>query len=83
MPRIEKLKASSNSSRPVSPRPARKAGIRQVAATMLWGLCMIGKKDTWERDGATVTLPQVVIGAAVATVVVISILLLLVRFAAG
>ena len=44
---------------------------------------MIGKKGTWERDGATVTLPQVVIGAVIATVVVIGILLLLVRFATG
>lgn len=83
MPCIENLKTSSDSSHPVSSCPARKAGIRQVMATMLWGLCMIGKKGTWERDGATVTLPQVVIGAVIATVVVIGILLLLVRFAAG
>lgn len=80
---IEHLKTSPPPSRPVSPHSPRKAGIRQVAATLFWGLCMIGKKGTWERDGATVTLPQVVIGAVVATVVVIGILLLLVRYAAG
>ena len=48
-------------------------------ATMVWGLLMIGKKGTWERDGATVTLRQVVLGALVMTIVVIGILLLLVR----
>ncbi len=61
----------------------RKAGVRQVIATMLWGMCMIGKKGTWERDGATVTLPQVVIGAVIAAIVVIAALVLLARFATG
>lgn len=59
----------------------KKAGLRQVMATMFWGLCMIGKKGTWERDGATVTLIQVVLGAAVMTLLVIGLLLLLVRIA--
>ncbi len=61
----------------------RKAGTRQVVATLLWGMCMIGKKGTWERDGATVTLPQIVVGAVIATIVVIAVLVLLVRFATG
>ncbi len=61
----------------------RKAGARQVVATLLWGMCMIGKKGTWERDGAIVTLPQIVVGAVIATIVVIATLLLLVRFATG
>ncbi len=52
-------------------------------ATMFWGLLMIGKKGTWERDGATVTLPQVIVGALVMTLLVIAILVLLVRFAVG
>jgi len=60
---------------------ARKAGWRQVMATMFWGLLMIGKPGTWERDGATVTLRQVVLGALVMTLLVIAILVLLVRFA--
>ena len=64
-----------------TPRPAKKAGWRQVAATMFWALCMIGKKGTWERDGATLTTGQVIIGALVMTAVVIGILVLLVRFA--
>jgi len=63
------------------PPLAKKAGLRQVAATVFWGLMMVGKKGTWERDGATVTLRQVVLGAAVMTVLVIALLLLLVRFA--
>lgn len=60
---------------------AKKAGIRQIIATMFWGLCMIGKKGTWERDGATLTMRQVVIGALIMTVIVIGMLVLLVRFA--
>ena len=66
---------------PADPPVAKKAGLRQVIATLFWGLLMIGKKGTWERDGVTVTLRQVVLGAAVMTVVVIALLLLLVRFA--
>ena len=61
--------------------PAKKAGWRQVAATMFWALCMIGKKGTWERDGVTLTSGQVITGALVMTVVVIGILVLLVKFA--
>jgi len=61
--------------------PPKKAGLAQVAATMFWALCMIGKKDTWERDGATLTMGQVIIGALVMTVVVIGILVLLVKLA--
>ncbi len=48
---------------------------------MFWALCMIGKKGTWERDGATLTPRQVVVGALVMTLIVIGILLLLVRLA--
>lgn len=65
---------------PAPPAPA-KAGLRQVIATMFWGLCMIGRKGTWERDGATLTPGQVIIGALVTTLVVIGVLLLLVRMA--
>lgn len=61
--------------------PPKKAGIAQVAATMFWALCMIGKKGTWERDGATLTMGQVIIGALVMTAIVIGLLVLLVRFA--
>lgn len=50
---------------------------------MFWGLCMIGKKGTWERDGVTLTPLQVVAGALVTTLVVIGLLLLLVRMAVG
>jgi len=59
----------------------KNAGLLQVAATMFWGLCMIGKKGTWELDGAVVTLRQVVIGAVITTLIVIALLVLLVRIA--
>ena len=59
----------------------KKAGWRQVMATMFWGLMMIGKKGTWERDGATLSLRQVIVGALIMTVIVIGILILLVKFA--
>lgn len=61
------------------PRP--RAGMRQVAATMFWGLLMIGKKGTWERDGATPSARQLLAGAAITTLLVILILLALVRYA--
>ncbi|MEQ1774058.1 MAG: DUF2970 domain-containing protein [Burkholderiales bacterium] len=63
-----------------SVEPAKKASLRQVAATMFWGMCMIGKKGTWERDGARISLPQVIIGALIAGCVVVALLLLLARF---
>ena len=54
-----------------------------MAATIFFGLLMIGKKDTWEKDGATVTLPQVVIGAVVGFALVVGALVLLVKLATG
>lgn len=48
---------------------------------MFWGLMMIGKKGTWERDGATLSMRQVIVGALIMTAIVIAILLLLVKFA--
>lgn len=48
---------------------------------MLWALFMIGKKGTWEKDGATITMAQAIVGALVAAIVVILILASLVFFA--
>lgn len=59
----------------------RKAGPLQVAATIFWALFAIGKKDTWRKDGATVTLFQVVAGALIGLIVVVALLVLLVRCA--
>ena len=61
--------------------PSKRATLWQVAVTMFWGLCMIGKKGTWERDGVKISLPQVIIGAVVAGCVVVTLLVLLARFA--
>jgi hypothetical protein len=58
-----------------------KAGPLQVAATIFWALFAIGKKDTWRKDGATVTLFQVVVGAFVGLLIVVALLVLLVRCA--
>lgn len=67
---------------PPEPEAAgKKAGWSQVMATMFWGLMMIGKKGTWERDGATLSMRQVIVGALIMTAIVIAILLLLVKFA--
>jgi len=56
-----------------SPRK-KKAGWGQVAATIFFGLLMIGRKGTWHRDGATVTFAQVVVGAFVGLAVVVVLL---------
>jgi hypothetical protein len=61
--------------------PPRKASWVKVASTMFWALFMIGKKGTWERDGATNSLGQAVVGAIVAGILVVSILVGLVMFA--
>jgi hypothetical protein len=59
----------------------KKASFGQVAATMFWALCMIGKKGTWERDGVKISMKQAVIGALIAGCVVIAVLKLLVKLA--
>jgi hypothetical protein len=61
--------------------PVKKATLGQIASTMFWAMCMIGKKGTWERDGAKISLPQAVVGAVIAGVIVVGILILLARFA--
>lgn len=59
----------------------KKASFAQVASTMFWALCMIGKKGTWERDGVEISLKQAVIGAVIAGFVVVALLKLLVKIA--
>ncbi len=61
--------------------PEKKASIGQVAATLFWAMCMIGKKGTWERDGVKITLGQAVVGGVIAGIVVIVALVMLVRLA--
>jgi hypothetical protein len=57
----------------------RKASLKQVVLTIVFGLFAIGKKNTWQKDGATITLKQAVIGALVGGVVLVSLLILLVN----
>jgi hypothetical protein len=59
----------------------RRAGIRQVAATIFFALFAIGKKNTWQKDGATVTLGQIVIGAIIGFAVLLAVLIGLVTLA--
>lgn len=63
--------------------PEKKASIGQVAATLFWAMCMIGKKGTWERDGVKITLGQAVVGGVIAGIVVIVALVMLVRLASS
>jgi len=56
----------------------KKASIRQVAATIFFALFAIGKKNTWHKDGATVSLFQIVVGALIGFVVVVGLLITLV-----
>ena len=60
-----------------APAPPR-ASWRQVARTMFWGVFMVGRKATMEKDGARMTFAQVVVGAVAALFVVLAVLALLV-----
>ena len=62
-------------------RTPRKAGPLQVAATMFWGLFAIGRKGTWQKEGATITLFQAVVGALAGMVVIVALLIALVLLA--
>jgi len=61
--------------------PQKKADIGQVAATMFFALIAIGRKNTWHKDGATVSFAQVVVGAFAGLLVLIALLACLVFFA--
>jgi Protein of unknown function (DUF2970) len=61
--------------------PPKKASLRQVITTMLFALIAIGRKDTWHKDGATVSFAQVVVGAFIGLAVLIALLVSLVWLA--
>ena len=61
--------------------PQRKASPGQVAATMFFALIAIGRKNTWHKDGATVSFAQVVVGAFAGLLVLIVLLTSLVLLA--
>jgi hypothetical protein len=60
--------------------PERKAGLLQVFVTIFCALFAIGKKNTWQKDGATVSLAQIVVGAFVGMAVLVALLIWLVGF---
>lgn len=58
---------------PATPPPrAAKASVAQVAATIFFALIAIGKRNTWEKNGVTVTPLQVAAGALVGLIVVLA-----------
>lgn len=61
------------------------AGLLAVARIVFFGLLMIGKKGTWEKDGigAQATFGQIVAGAVIGGIVVVALLVLLARIAVG
>jgi ABC-type proline/glycine betaine transport system permease subunit len=77
-PPIEMRDVSANTGSDASPR---KATLAQVAYTMCWALVMIGKKGTWERDGATLTMTQAVVGGVIMCAIVVGVLIGLVKYA--
>ncbi len=76
-------KDETRADEPVPMPPPKKASIGQVASTMFWALFMVGKKGTWEKDGATITLTQAIVGAVIALFVVLFFLVTIVRLAVG
>ena len=68
-------------------QPRKRASIRQVAATIFFALFAIGKKNTWQKEededgaAATVTLPQIIVGALVGFALLLAILIGLVTLA--
>jgi hypothetical protein len=48
---------------------------------MFFALIAIGRKNTWQKEGATVTFAQVVVGAFVGLAVIVVVLVVLVQFA--
>ena len=61
--------------------PKKRASIRQVAATIFFALFAIGKRNTWQKDGATVTLAQIVVGAIIGFAILLAPLIGLVTLA--
>ena len=56
-----------------------------LARILFFGLLMIGKKATWEKNGigAQVSLGQIVAGAIIGVIVLVALLVLLTRIAVG
>jgi uncharacterized membrane protein YfcA len=66
-----------------APAPAKKAGVLQVAVTILSALFAIRRKGAAEKDSATITLPQAVIGGVIGVVILVLALIMIVNFVVG
>jgi hypothetical protein len=62
-------------------KPLKRAGLWQVAKTLLFGLLAIGMNGTWNKDGVTVTPGQIVVGAMEGGIVLVVALIALARMA--
>ena len=78
-PRPETEHDPEPGSRPKRPGPLA------VAKIMFFGLLMIGKQSTWEKDGigARATHGQIVAGAIIGGIVLVALLALVARIAVG
>ena len=78
-PRPETEHDPKPGSRPKGP------GLLAVAKILFFGLLMIGKQSTWEKDGigAQATHGQIVAGAIIGGIVLVALLALLARIAVG
>ena len=64
---------------PEATQKAKRAGVAQVAKTLVFGLFAIGMKGTWEKDGVRVTPGQIVVGALIGGVLLVVAIISLVR----
>lgn len=65
---------------PAETPPPRRAGLWQVVTTIFFSFVMIGKKGTWEKDGAQVTPAQIIIGGIIGAAILVVSLIFFARF---
>lgn len=75
--------SSNDAERRETPAPAKKAGVVQVAVTILSALFAIRRKSAAEKDSVTITLPQAVIGGFVGLGILVVALVILVNLVVG
>lgn len=81
---VTSLKPESEPDRKSDSR-SKEAGLLAVAKIMFFGLLMVGKKATWEKDGvgAQLTPGQIVAGAIIGGLVVVALLVSVARIVVG
>ena len=74
---------SNDAERKKTTAPAKKAGVVQIGVTILSALFAIRRKGAAEKDSATITLPQAVIGGFVGLGILVLALVILVNLVVG